>query len=156
MATTPANLMQTAINGAVTLTSAFVTAGFVSDIDEARAAFEKERDAIFAKLQDQPNDQPVRAASSGGGSTSGSRSGGKQFTAEEARAIDLAFGKFKGVTLGELEGFDGDKCAEYGYGEGEKSGLGYLKYLANNDDPKGSFIKRAATAVLEDRRAQAA
>jgi hypothetical protein len=155
MATTPANLMQTAINGAVTLTSAFVAAGFVSDIDEARSVFEKERDSIFETLGSQPNEQPARASggsrSSGGGSKGSG--GGKQFTADEARNIDLIFGKFKGVTLGELENMSASDTEEYGY---EKGGLAYLKYLANNDDPKGGFIKRAASAILEERRAEAA
>lgn len=155
MATTSANLMQTAVNAATTLVAAYVTSGIITDIENAREAFGTERESIFKLLGEQPNDAPP-ARSTGGVSKPAGKGGGKQFTAAEGRAIDLAFGKFKGVTLGDLEDMDGAACAEYGYGEGEKSGLGYIKYLANNDDPKGDFIKRAATAVLEDRRAEAA
>jgi hypothetical protein len=156
MATTPANLMQTAVNGAVTLVSAYVQAGLISSIDEARATFDTERQSIFGTLEGMPNDAPRTAPARSGNAPAAGGGGGKQFTADEARAIDLIFGKFKGVTLGELEGMTGAQAAEYGYGDGEKSGLQYLKYLANNDDPKGSFTKRAASAILEERRAQAA
>lgn len=155
MATTSANLMQTAVNGAVTLAAAYVQAGLVSSIEEAQAAFNSERESIFATLSAQSNEAPAPAKSVGG--TGGAKSGGgKQFTADEARGIDLIFGKFKGVTLGELEGMTAAQTAEYGYGEGDKPGIQYLKYLANNEDPKGSFIRKAASAILEERRAQAA
>lgn len=154
MATTPANLMQTSVNAATTLVSAYVQAGFVSSIDEAKAAFEAERASIFAILSEQPG-EPVSAPTTrvSGGPTKGR---GKQFTAEEARGIALNFGKFKGVTLGELENLTGAECAEYGYGDGEKTGLQYLKYLANNDDPKADYMRRASTAVLDDRRSASA
>lgn len=155
MATTPANLMQTAVNAATTLVAAYVNSGLITSIDDAKAEFATAKEDIFTILQAQPNDEP-RAQRSSGRSGAPSKGRGKSFTPEEARAIDLAFGKFKGVTLGELENMTGSECAEYGYGEGEKSGLQYLKYLANNDDPKGSFIRAAATAVLEDRRSEAA
>lgn len=162
MATTPANLMQTAVNAAATITAAFVQGGLVSDIEEAKGIFASTRDDIFKVLGEQPG-EPVATASSAprssGGGTARGQGGGKTFTADEARALDLIFGKFKGVTLGELETMDATRCSEEFAYEGKngepRTGLQYLKYLANNDDPKGSFMKRAASAILEERRASA-
>ena len=157
MATTPANLMQTAVNVSATLVAAYAQAGLITTIEEADAKFESTRSATFELLGEQSNDEPKRSSGGGrpGGTSGGGnkQGGGKQFTADEARAIDLIFGKFKGVTLGDLENMTGSDCADYGYGDGEKTGVQYLKYLANNDDPKGSFIKKAATAILDERRA---
>lgn len=159
MATSQANLMQTAVNGAVNLVSGYLQAGIISTIDEARSVFETERESIFQTLTSVPTDAPVAAAPVRSAAPAGGASRGKVFTAEEARAIDLRFGKFKGVTLGEIELMDAAMCEQYGYvgKDGEpRTGLSYIKYLANNQDPKAGFTQRAATAILEARRAEAA
>lgn len=157
MATTQVNLMQTAINGAATLVSAYVQAGIITSLDDAQAAFDAEREKIFGTFSGIEDAAPAAAAGPRATTGGAGQGGGRVFTAEEARATALNFGKFKGVTLGELENMTSAQVAEYGYGDGTdgKSGLGYLKYLANNDDPKAGFMKKNATAILEARRAQA-
>lgn len=142
--TTTANLMQTAVNAAATLTAAFVNAGIAGDRSEAEGVFAGFRDSIFETLTAQPNEAPK--GSSGGGSKGGS--GGSSITPEEARGTELKHGKFAGETLGKVLGLSATEAAEYGYGEGDKSGRDYVKWLTTND--KNPFIQRRAKLLLPD------
>lgn len=159
MATSPQNLMQTANNVAATLASAFVQAGLVSTIEEAKTEFASVRDDVFATLKAEPGDAPRSSGGGGGRSSGGPRS--DLFTAENARATAIRFGAFynketrEGLTLGEIEALDHEGCAEYGYTgkSGNATGIDYIKYLANNKDEKASYMRKMAEAILEDRRA---
>lgn len=153
--TTKANLMQTAVNAAATLTAAFVNGGLVSSIEDARAAFATERDSIFNLLEEQPNEAP-KGATSGGGSKGGGKKpsgytknddGSYTFdSVEAALAVELKYGSFAGETIGKVLELSASDAAKYGYGEGDKTGRQYVEWLSGNE--KGQFTMAAAKKVL--------
>ncbi len=143
--TSKANLMQTAVNASTAFVSALVSAGLIGSIEDARTEVDAERARIFAVLDEQPAEAP--RSSSGGGGAPKSGGSGKGISVEDARDTVYNFGKFAGVKLGVILDMDGEKCAEYGYGEGEKSGKDYIKYLARND--QNGFIQKRAKVLLE-------
>jgi hypothetical protein len=138
--TTTANLMQTAVNAASTLVAAYVGGGLIDSVEAAREAFNAERDAIFATLGAQPNEAPKSSGGSGS-------SGGSSITVEDARNTEVKHGKFAGVLLGTVFDMPASKAAEYEYGEGDKSGKDYVRWLSGND--KNPFLQRRAKVLLE-------
>lgn len=162
MATTDANLMQTAVNAATTLASAYVNAGLVSTIEEAKSAFDSERTSIFELLKAVPNAEAPRSGGSYGGQRR-SGGGGGSVTAADARMVVLKFGKFgpadrvdgtrfEGFTLGELEAMSAEEAEKYKPGNGP--GVKYLEWLSKNE--QNPFIAKRAKAILDDRKASSA
>lgn len=154
---------QTATNAAVNLVTAFVGAGFIETQAKALDEFLTIRNGIFddlAAVVDQDNAAFAEAEKNappkkswGGKPKGGSGGGGKVFkgNAEAAANLELNFGKFKGVTLGNVAAMSADEAAEYGHGEGDKPGLTYVKWLSTNENNK--YAAEAAALVLEARKA---
>lgn len=148
MATSKANLKQTAVNAATSLVAAYASAGLVSGVEQARAEFDAEVDRVFTALvaeYDEAADAP-RPRSGGGGGGRSSGGGGSSITVETARDTVLNYGKFAGVKLGVVFDMDGDATSEYGYGEGDKTGRDYVKWLAGNKE--NQFLQRRAKVLL--------
>lgn len=153
--TSKANLLQTAYNVAATIVAAELTAGV--DL-QTLSRLEDVKNQVFADLTEtqDANPEPVKAAKSTGPfqpARSNGGGGGKVFTAEEAAAIDIRFGKFQGMTLGDIMALSGTDAARYGYGEGDRTGRQYIEWLAADKDGKGSFVSKAAKALVEGARA---
>lgn len=136
---------QTATNVAGSLAAA----GFT--LEDVKENFEAIRDYIFTDLstfvdQEAKDAPPAR---SGGGQ----RSGGSNSNSSDPGSIEFRFGAFKGSTIAEvaeLSAADADKKTEGRY---TKSGVTYLEWVANNKDPKASFMQKQAEAFLDARRA---
>lgn len=144
--TTKANLMQTAVNAAASFVGALVGAGLIGDKAEAKSEFDAFRDDVFKTLEAQPSDAP----SGGGGykkSSGGGGGGGSTLTVESALDTVINNGKFAGETVRKVLGLSASEAAEYGYGEGDKSGRDYIKWLSTNE--KNPFMARRAALVLE-------
>ena len=62
--------------------------------------------------------------------------------------MELNFGKFKGITLAELEAMPASEAANYGHGEGDKPGKTYLVWLSKNEN--NVYAAEAAQLILED------
>jgi len=151
---------QTAANTAATLTAAFINAGIITSQEDADSYFGSRYAATLAELSPivaADNEVFAAAQAAGGskgkswGSNSGSTrpSGGQggshgTVTAEDARSVVLSFGKFKGTTLGEVEGLNKAQTAEYGYETGD--GKVYLTWLSKNEN--NTFIADRALAIL--------
>jgi hypothetical protein len=149
---------QTAVNAAATITSALIGQGVLIDAEDVIAKLTSIRDELFDDLvayvaEDNETFEAAEKAApkrSGGSRPTGGKngSGGKAISADTAREVELTWGKFKGVTLGELESMSVEDAEEYGY---DKSGLDYLKYLSRNDS--NDFMATRATSILKARRA---
>ena len=159
---------QTAANTAATVVAAAIGAGIITDMDAAKAEFDSIRAATFEDLKQvveadnqvfaeaEANAPAPQRRSYGGGSKSG---GYAPPSLDQALSCDLSFGKFKGVTLGELAEMTSEQTAEYGYETG--NGVKYLTYLSTLDkveDGKkpNTFIASRAKVVLESLREKAA
>jgi hypothetical protein len=149
------------VNAASTVVAALISTKAITNVEDAVAELEGIRDVLFVdleKLVDSDNavfekaeaSAPKRTAGARttGSKNGGAKGGGKNITADSARELELTWGKFKGVTLGELETMSEEDAEEYGY---DKDGLGYLKYLSRNDS--NDFVATRAKAILKDRRA---
>lgn len=145
--------LQTAVNAAVTLVAAELTAGLVADKAEVEAEFEKYRDKfkeeLFASVAEEAAAAPQSSAPRGGGGGGGPRA---VVSVDEAKATVLNFGAFKGVTLGEVASMTGAETQGYGFtnkaGDG-RPGIEWLKWAAGNNDPKARFIGVRAQAILD-------
>lgn len=155
---------QTAANTAATLVSAAIQAGIITRMDEAQATFDELRKSTFETLREvveadnlvfeaaeaaAPKTQPRRAYGGGGGG-----GGYKAPSLDDALGTDLSFGKFKGVTLGELAKMTATETDEYGY---EGPGTKYLTYLSKLDQVEDGkkpnpFIASRAKVVLASLR----
>lgn len=154
---------QTAVNAAAT-----VAAG--ADLDQAVEIFEaifgsaiEKLDAAVAAdnalLAEEQAKDPAPAKASGGASTrgrktggrsNGKRSGGGSVTLSDARDMVLSKGAFEGVTLGALVEMSAEDAeADYGYGDGERSGLDYVTWLGS-DDYSNDYVQRRARLILDD------
>jgi hypothetical protein len=160
MAIWRSDLAKTAVGTAATL----VAAGKAEDFDETR-------DAVFAYLEEYAvKDDEAYASTNGNGSSDrdskrssktaskskskskgGSKGkGGKAPTLEQARSMDLTFGLFEGVTLGDLVDIGVDEANDdYEYGDGERDGRDYLAWLASDRNPN-EFARARARVVAED------
>ena len=165
---------QTAANTAATLVSAYVAAGLITEVSEATAQFDSIRAATFADLEKVVDaDNEVFAAAEAaapaqrrsGGSGGGSKGSDTPPTLEQALATRVKFGKFagpegpdgkktEGLSLAEIVELTGAQCAEYGHGDGDKTGLSYITWMSKNqDNPK---MAAKAALILEARKASSA
>jgi hypothetical protein len=106
-------------------------------------AYEDKADAAPAKGKG-------RAAKTGGGNRG--RSGGKSstITVEDAMSLVMNSGVFEGETLEDISGFTAEYADEnYGYGDGERSGLDYISWLASEKN-KNDFTRARAEVVAKD------
>lgn len=162
---------QTAANAAAQLVSAF--AGSFDAFGDAVEAYNELREDIFkdlAKTVDADNEMFAEAEKGGGGSRSSSRrertskregktgsrgrkssGGGKSsISLDDALNMELNFGAFEGVTLGELLDKDAEECdEEFAYGDGERDGTDYLAWLAS-DKNKNEFVQRRARIIADE------
>lgn len=95
-----------------------------------------------------------RSSKTGGGSKrSSSKGGGKgggKVTLKAAQEMELNFGAFEGVALGDLVDIGVDEAEDdYGYGDGERDGKDYLSWLAS-DRNKNEYARVRARLVAED------
>jgi hypothetical protein len=156
---------QTAANDAATITAALVSAGQVADAQGAADAAVLIFDALFERLApvveadnlvfaEQDAAAPAASPNRGASRPQGGGSSGGTIDAASARSTALTFGKFKGVTLGELEGMSASEGEKYGHttkdGKG-KTGLTYLEWLATNEN--NDYMAKRATAILDARKA---
>ena len=161
---------QTAANVAGNVTAALVSAGQVTTADAAAEAAVSVFTALFAQLspvvdadnvifaeQDSLEAAKPRSAPRSGyrpSTPSAPQANGKtkfKGDAAAARALDLTFGKFKGVTLGNLEVMPASEAKDYGHGEGDKPGKTYLIWLSKNEN--NEYVAEAAQLILEDLKA---
>jgi hypothetical protein len=137
---------------------------------ESDEDFERIRDEVFAYLESKAveddaayeatkSEKPERSSSSSKGSSkrSGKTGGGKKGKGDghfhgdldDALKMELKFGAFEGVSLGELLEIDVDEAeADYDYGDGERDGRDYIRWLAS-DRNKGEYSREAAALVAE-------
>lgn len=108
-------------------------------VDGDNALFEATEAAAPAKKSYAPK---------GGGSTNS----GPKVTLEDARATVFNFGKFKGVSLGDVYDMPASKAQEFGHGEGDKAGKTYVQWLAKTTDEKTGFMRRRAQVILDAAR----
>lgn len=150
MATSRANVMQTAFNVASEITAAQVQAGILADADSIKTTLFTTADEVFAKLEAERGDadEPQRRSSGGGGR---GRSGGK-VTLEDALDTKLKFGAFRGLTLRKVASMKASEAEEYNYTNG--TGKDYIKWLAESNE--NEFMAKRAALVLEDLRAGSA
>jgi hypothetical protein len=158
---------QTAANTAATMVAAAITSGVITDMETAKSEFDSIRLSTFEDLvtvvaadnvvfAEAEANAPAKPARSGGNRSNGGGGGGyAPPSLDTALATDLSFGKFRGVTLGELAGMDASQTAEYGYESG--NGVKYLTYLSRLDQPEdgkkpNTFIASRAKVVLESLR----
>ena len=159
-------LRQTATNAAAQVVAALIEGGNIDDVETAANAVNEVADSIFAGLESvadadnavlaaEQGDEPAEKPKAKSGSSSskpaskGSSSSNKKdgFTAEQAREVELNYGKFAGETLGKVEELTADEAEEYGYENGD--GVAYIKWLATNK--RNQFLMKAAKAILADR-----
>lgn len=147
MATTKANLRQTAFNVAATLTAAEVGAGFHADLGSARQAFYAVAEEVFQKLVEEHEaeaaSEPERRAAGVRGAA-----GARGDDVETALATELKYGAFKGLTLGQVLGLSPKECAEYGYGDGNRTGRDYIAWLASPQQ-ENKFLQKRARVIIE-------
>lgn len=145
--------LQTAVKAAVDIALAELNAGLITDHDgvmnligELRDDFAtqlfEEVDRDNALLDAEAISTPRRGGGGGGGN--------KPFSADEAADTVLNFGKFKGLTLGQVYGMTDTECAAYTQGAYSKAGADWLRWAAANKDPKAGFIRPRAQAVLDN------
>lgn len=161
---------QTAANAAATVVAAFSDS--FKNFDAAVEAYNELRESIFtdlATIVDEDNEMfkandtggskssgSRRESKTGGGSkrsSGGSRKGGgssSKVTLDDALDLVLNFGAFEGEKLGDILGFDADQCDDdYGYGDGERDGRDYIKWLAGRNN-KNEYVQRRARLIADD------
>jgi hypothetical protein len=157
---------QTAANAAAVVVSAYTDS--FGNFDEAVKAFHTLRGEIFSDLSlvvDADNKVFEEAeASSPAPKSSGSRerktggksraknSSGSWFKGDlgDAKELKLKFGAFEGESLEAVLGFDADTCdEEYGYGDGNRDGRDYIKWLAS-DKNENIGLQVAARLIADE------
>lgn len=166
---------QTAANSSAQVTAALVTAGVITDADEAMefngrlyaqtfselGSVVEQDNEMFAKVE---AEAPKSSGRSGGSRKSGGSKGksgsGRKVNGvpvlDDPGSMELKFGAFKGLSLYEVYDLDGDQCADYGYPKndpGSKSGRDYVLWVSKNEDENAEYARAQALAFLEDRRA---
>lgn len=172
-----ATSINAAIMTAGDVTAALVNHGFIASLDDAAAVAKKitaalfevakpivdEDNAAFEAAAERDGETSSRSSSRGGSgrslsgrgkggrSRSGGKSGGfKKPTLKSASELELTWGAFEGVTLGDLVGISAeDADADFGYGDGERDGSDYLVWLASENNPN-EFVRERAILVAED------
>lgn len=139
MATSKVNLMQTAFNAAATLTAAELAAGFYTSPDFSHQRFVELAEEVFEKLvKEYEAEEPAQPAQT--------RSADDVLHA--ALDTTLKYGAFKGLTLGQVFQLPASKAAEYGYGDGQKSGRDYIAWLAGPRQ-ENKFLQKQARVIIE-------
>lgn len=155
---------QTAVNTAATVTAALIGVGEIPS-GEVSEEFGKIRDETFAYLNglaDQDDaayeaagpKTETRPASGGaakktGGAKRASSGPRKGPNLEDSRTLELNFGAFEGVKLGDLLDISAEEAdADYAYGDGERSGRDYLAWLAS-DKCSRDFVRVRARLIAE-------
>lgn len=167
-------ILQTAANAAATLTAASVTAGLITDLNEVKSFFDEQRTDIFgvldlARIRDnemfklEEANKPARPSggrSTGSSSKPAAASGGGRFkavpgnkfkgTRDEALALELTFGKFKGVTVATILAMPASEAVEYNHGTSDspKPGKTYVEWLTGNE--QNQYMAEAAVLALGD------
>lgn len=157
---------QTAANASAVVVAAF--ADSFKNFDAAVEAFNDLRQQVFedlAAIVDADNEKfaaadsgttakPKRERSSsssrktGGGKSYGNKKSG--ISLDDALTMTLNFGAFEGETLGDVLGLSADECDDdYGYGDGERDGRDYIKWLAS-DSNKNEFVQRRARIIADE------
>lgn len=148
---------QTAANDAAQMVSALIAAGIIDNVEGAGNAFASLQSTIFEQLTpvvDGDNalfekveaENPAPAKSSGGG-----KGGGSKLDAAAARATVLNFGRFKDLTLAQVEALAPGEGKAEGYNDKDgapKSGLAYIEWLSKSDT--NEYMARRAKLILED------
>ncbi len=159
-------IMQTATKAAADRVASEVTAGLIKTAAKADERFTALRAEAFAVLDEKrvadnvvfaENEANAPKRSSGGGarrsSGGGSKGGSDTFTEEQARAIVLKNGMFKGLTLGEVYDMPASEATDY-TGREDEPGKDYVKWLATSG--KNEFLARASKGILDAARAGSA
>jgi hypothetical protein len=162
MAIWRSSLGQTAVNVASTVVVAELAAG-VLKADNVDERFAEMCDETFTYLDslatqddeayEKPADKPARA--SGGTKTAPRKTarkggGGRSFSLSDAQDMVLSFGAFEGVSLIDLAGIAADEAdSSYGYGDGERSGVDYLAWLAGSKQ-KNTYVQPRAAMVADE------
>jgi hypothetical protein len=155
------SLGQTASNVAATVVAAELSAGL--KLDEVTDRFHALRDETFeyldalAKTDDEQYEStPAKKSSSKsttksrGGSKSKGRSGGGSITLKDALSMEMNSGVFEGETLEDILEIDTDRADDdYGYGDGERDGKDYIRWLAGPTN-KNDYTRRRAQLVADD------
>lgn len=161
-----APLAQTAVNDATQLVAAMITDGAINGTDEETVlnTLDVIADHIFDRLdavkakddeayeadKDSKPEKSNRSNKTGGGSNKRSSGGSSKLTMGDALGMELNFGAFKGVSLQELVALTAAECDEdYGYGDGEKDGKDYLRWLAG-PGTKSDFVRNRARLIADD------
>jgi hypothetical protein len=143
---------------AVEVAAARVAADDSLDFDEVRdeifAYLDEAAKADDAQYEGDGSDEKSsskRSGKTGGSKGKGSKNGkGGKLTLSAAKDMELNFGAFEGVTLGELVDIDTEKAEEdFDYGDGERDGRDYLSWLAS-DRNKNEFARARAQLVADD------
>jgi hypothetical protein len=151
---------QTSTNVAAELTAALVAQGAVEATASAVIGTVREiRDALFsdiivitdadnAMLQAEAAKAPASTSGESRRATSadGNGKGSHTFTKDEGLALSMNFGKFKGMTVGDILNLSASEAEKYGYTTGP--GRTWVEWLAQDEEPKRDYAKRAAVAAL--------
>ncbi len=144
-----ANLRQTSYNVAATLVAAEVQAGLLTA--DVREAFHALADDVYAKLLkefEEQNETSTREVRPTGGATRSAQRSFEDNGLDAALSVQLNYGAFKGLTLGEVLKMSPQQAAEYGYGDGNKSGRDYIRWLAAPHQ-ENKFLQRRARTIIE-------
>lgn len=161
---------QTAANAAATLVSAFEFKSFDSAVeayhtlrseifedlgkvvDADNAVFEAAENSSSNGSRSKSSDSgEARSRKTSGGGRSKSKSGkGGGITLDDALNMELNFGVFEGETLGDVLKLTAEQCDDdYSYGDGEREGSDYIKWLAGSSN-KNEFVQRRARLIADD------
>lgn len=140
---------QTATNAAAQLVAAGLT------LEDVKENFDAIRTFIFEDLQtfikQETESAPAQrssAAGNGRGSASVSNPGD----------LVINWGAFKGMSLGAIATMSAADAKAESAKNGksyDKPGVKYIEYLANNKDPKASYVRKYAQAFLDQQRTAA-
>ena len=153
----PSNFKQTAFNASATIVAAELAAGIHTDTESVDDRLKGLSGDIFKDLnklvekdnetlEEEEKKNPPR--SSGGGKSFG----GKKTTGsvESDGSMALRGGKFDGLTIAEVYKLSKDDAEEYGY---NAPGRAYIKWIAENDDPRNSYKQARAAAFIDAKKA---
>lgn len=145
--------LQTAVKAATDIAIAELSAGLITsheDLMESQQTMqERFREELYEEV-DRDNaaiDLDAITAPRGGGPGGGSRT---PLSASEAADKTINFGKFKGLTFGQVYAMDEHEASNFTGGGYVKSGQDYLRWCAANKDAKARFAKEAAQLVLDN------
>lgn len=146
--------LQTAVKASVDIAIAELNAGLITSHDELLERQDELKVGFQSELYDEVDRDnaaidldAITGTSSRGG---GGQNNRKPLSAAEAANTTVNFGKFKGLTFGQVYHMDDQETAAYTSGGYTKSGQDYLRWCAANKDPKAKFAANAAQQVLDN------